>query len=121
MHIKTFGNIYTEYLEIQEKYNREFKEVKKGNEQKLQHLLNHRLKEIKVNTDKWIKNPTTIKIPPTLENILALGPKFYLPANPTDLNMPRYLADIEHILKDVLQNEKDYNLAVITISVTNQD
>lgn len=88
--------------------NKTFQHYKKSQTKKLQNLINKQ-KQCISTQPKWIKNLTNTQIPPDIQQILTLGPKFTIPPNPKDVNIPRLLGDLEAIISDI-KVESDRNL-----------
>lgn len=103
------------------KYNRTFFQVKNANLRKFNNL--KRLSQSRIITPAhWIKNLTEIDIPNEVSNFLALGPKFSIEPVLNDINIPKLLSDVDHIVKninDISSREKNLLLTQSTNIITN--
>lgn len=70
--------------------------------------------------DEWIENLTNLDIPSEVLAVLALGPKFSIKPQHSQLHIYKYLAEIENIL-EIFHNNKNLNIlrAKITNNLTN--
>lgn len=100
------------------KYNRLFHIIKNKNLNKLDKLKEDEANKIIIQ-NKWFKNLTTVIIPKNVQFILALGPKFSLCPAVSDLKISTLLADLENIIIDMNEEDKNCFRSQYTNIITN--
>lgn len=100
------------------KFNREFHKVRSVQTKKFDRLLQQQTLKIKT-SETWFKNISNTEFPTEVSNILALGPKFSLQPNYSDISIPRILAEVETINFDNIATNKHLTTAKITNILTN--
>lgn len=109
-------NEYKRRLNI--KYEREFQLTKNRNIRKLENLKSEVFSKIKFQ-DKWFKNLTDIVIPDEIQQFLSLGPKFSVCPTIKDIRIDSLLADLEDIIDNFNENDKNLYRAQFTNIITN--
>lgn len=72
-----------------------------------------------VDNSKWFKNVSSAEIPTDISDFLSLGPKFGVPVVGKDLNIGRFIADVEGIIAEVPDEAANVMRARVTNVVTN--
>lgn len=81
-------------------YNKVFFRVKCTNMRKFSSLKENCAPKIKT-PDNRVKNLTDINIPSDVLSFLALGPRFSIEPKNKDINIPKFLADVDYIIDNL--------------------
>ncbi|XP_030763974.1 uncharacterized protein LOC115888393 [Sitophilus oryzae] len=112
-------NIVYDFIQRQKvKSNKTFLKIKRTNIKKINALIQYNLKSIKTQP-KWFKNLTDVDIPQDIIDLISLGPKFCLCPTTNDISIPSLLADLERIIYNFDNEQKDTFRAQYTNIITN--
>ena len=103
-------------------YDRRFSNVKKANLLKfngLKQLSLSNAEKLFLNNSGWFKNLSDVDIPTEVSDFLSLGPKFGVSPTGLNLHIKHFLADIEDIIYEVPDQNKNILRANITNNITN--
>ena len=111
--------ILNEYIARQQtRSNYLSNKIKRKNLNKLNLLQSKMSNNIKTK-DSWFKNLTDIDIPQDITSLLALGPKFSLNPPANEIKISHLLADLENIINNIDNSQKDSYRAQYTNIITN--
>lgn len=92
------------------RYERLFTNIKNKNVRKFS-TLEDRHNAICINTkDGFIKNYTSVNLPPEVKRVLGVGPKFSLPLTRKDINFPQIIKDVEICIENHSLDSTEKNL-----------
>lgn len=117
------NQIYNEYCRrLDIAYNKRFSKIKNVHLKKFtelqQKVVNDRQKMF-VNNEKWFKNISDVDIPSDIVDFLSLGSKFGIAPTGKNLNVKRFLADVENIIVEHPDEDQNILRAQITNNITN--
>lgn len=115
-------NVLNEYSRrLDQSYSRRFNKVKNLNIGKFRALSEQAVSDgrLFVDNSKWFRNISNIEIPKDIQDFLSLGPKFGISPTYEQLNIKNFLADVETIIDEVPEVNKNMLRAKITNNITN--
>ncbi|KAK9883489.1 hypothetical protein WA026_001662, partial [Henosepilachna vigintioctopunctata] len=115
-------NLYMEYSHrLNLLYGKRFNTAKNTNINKFLELKENSLRDAQLfsNNNKWFKNMSDINIPKDIADFSSLGPYFGVSSTINQFNAKNFLADIEDILQETPENEKNNLRSRSTNNITN--
>lgn len=106
---------------LQISFNRRFNKVKSANIAKYNNLFNNDniADKLFVDNSKWYLNISNVDIPKDIADFLSLGPKFGVPVVGNQINVKRFLADVESVVESVPEDDRNLLRARVANNVTN--